>query len=95
MMSSVLNGNSEKVTGGYLMPNSSLYYMILDQKSVNKNRQYIINMEANKKITVAQDATLDADGTDGTDENPTATETTGSSSTSKTTTSSTTSTATN
>ena len=58
MMSSVLNGESEKVTGGYMMPDAALYYMILNQSSINENRQYIVDMLANKKITVQKDQTL-------------------------------------
>lgn len=58
MMSSVLNGESEKVTGGYMMPDTALYYMILNQSSINENRQYIVDMLANKKITVQKDQTL-------------------------------------
>jgi hypothetical protein len=82
MMSTVLNGTSEKVTGGYLMPNTALYYMILDNKSITTNRQYIINMLANKKITVAKDATLEADGTDATEETSTSSSSSSNSSTS-------------
>lgn len=82
MMSTVLNGTSEKVTGGYLMPNTALYYMILDNKSITTNRQYIINMLANRKITVAKDATLEADGTDATEETSTSSSSSSNSSTS-------------
>lgn len=61
LMSSVLNGTSQKVTGGYMMPNTALYYMILDQNSIKQNRQYIVDMLANKKIKVKKDQSLETE----------------------------------
>jgi hypothetical protein len=38
--------------GGYLMPHTSLYYMIPDENSIDEHRQYIQNMINGQKISV-------------------------------------------
>lgn len=54
---SILEGTSEKRTGGYLMPRTAIYYTIPSKDSINKNRLYITNMLAGKKIkTEASDS---------------------------------------
>ena len=87
MMSTVLNGESEKVTGGYMMPNTALYYMILNQSSVDQNRQYIVDMLANKKIKIKKDQSLETeeDADSSTAKSSNATSTTSGTSTNSTT----------
>jgi anionic cell wall polymer biosynthesis LytR-Cps2A-Psr (LCP) family protein len=52
IMSTVLEGNSKRMLGGYLMPHTSLYYMIPDENSIDEHRQYIQNMINGQKISV-------------------------------------------
>ncbi|KRN50839.1 hypothetical protein IV49_GL001655 [Kandleria vitulina DSM 20405] len=52
IMNTVLEGNSKRMLGGYLMPHTSLYYMIPDENSIDEHRQYIQNMINGQKISV-------------------------------------------
>ena len=45
-----MTGTGKTMTGGYMMPNSSLYYMIPDKGSIDLAKGYIRQMEAGKKI---------------------------------------------
>lgn len=55
---SVLKGTSQKQLGGLLMPNTAIYYMTPDTKSILENATYITDMQAGKKITVSSDSSL-------------------------------------
>lgn len=41
ILTSILDGEGKTMKGGYYMPNTKLYYMIPDEESVEKNKQYI------------------------------------------------------
>lgn len=45
--SKFLDGTGTMMTGGYMMPNTKLYYMIPDEKSVKENKQAIQNTLSN------------------------------------------------
>lgn len=40
------------------MPNTAIYYMTPDAKSILENATYITDMQAGKKITVSNDSSL-------------------------------------
>lgn len=45
-----LTGSGKTMTGGFMMPNANLYYMIPNEKSINRAKAYIRKMENGKKI---------------------------------------------
>ena len=52
IMNTVLEGNSKRMLGGYLMPHTSLYYMIPDEDSIETHRDYIQKMIDGQEISV-------------------------------------------
>lgn len=45
-----LEGTGKSMTGGYMMPNSKLYYMIPNEASVKENKQYIKDVLSNNTL---------------------------------------------
>ena len=45
-----LDGTGKTMTGGYMMPNSNLYYMIPNEDSVKQNKQYIKDVLSNDTL---------------------------------------------
>ena len=45
-----LEGTGKSMTGGYMMPNSKLYYMIPNEDSVKQNKQYIKDVLSNDTL---------------------------------------------
>lgn len=45
-----LDGTGKMMTGGYMMPNSKLYYMIPNEDSVKQNKQYIKDVLSNDTL---------------------------------------------
>ena len=50
--SSMVAGNGLMMKGGYYMPDTRLYYLIPDENSVEKNKQYIKKMLKGEEFTV-------------------------------------------
>lgn len=44
ILTSILSGEGKMMKAGYYMPNTKLYYMIPDEESIEKNKQYIRNV---------------------------------------------------
>ena len=48
--SRIMEGTGKMMTGGYMMPNTKLYYTIPNENSVKQNKQYIKEVLSNDTI---------------------------------------------